>query len=108
MPLPVHRDGLRTEHLYAIHADVSDPALWILRDHHRQCDERPAVLGPRRHHRNLSQVDLIALPNDLLAWRSSPSERARRKSGYLEQLGNQRQLPDETIGNFEIHESCYA
>ncbi len=44
--LPVHAGGASVEHLHAVGADVPHPGLRILREHERERDVFPAVLGP--------------------------------------------------------------
>jgi hypothetical protein len=63
----------------------------------------PAVFRPGRHHRQSAQVDLIALPDDVLArWR--PAFHPRRKARDLEQPRDERQLRHDAVGHLEIHQ----
>ncbi len=101
--LPVHRQRPRPEKLHAIHADVPNAALWILRDDHRQRDVRPAVLRPALDDRELPQVHLVPAPDDLLR-RRRPSFHARRELGHLEQPRQHAELGDESLRHLHLQQ----
>ncbi len=101
VPLPVHCQRARAQHLHAVHANVADAALRILRDHHWQCDVRSAVFGPASDDRQLRQIHLVALQHHFLARRLA-APNARRKLSELEQPRKHRQLAHDALRHLEI------
>ena len=101
--LPVHRHRLLVELLHAIHAHVADAAHRILADHRRHGHERPTVFGPAVQHGDLVEIDLVALPHDVLTRRRAALG-ARRKLRHFEQSRQQGELAEEPIGDLEIHQ----
>ncbi len=86
MYVPVHARGAGVESLHAVHAHVAYAALGIDRVHHRQRDERPAVVLPRAQQRQTADVGLVAFQNYLLT-RSAPRRLARKPSRHVGQQG---------------------
>src|SRR5437870_12599375 len=101
VPLPMHRQRARTQYLYAVHSDIPNASLRIFRDHHRQRDVRTAVLWPAGDYRQLRQVYVVALQNDVLTGRLSTFH-ARRKLPDLEQTRQHCQLSDQTLRHLQV------
>jgi len=69
MRQPAHDDAVARDHLLAVDAQVLARLVGPLRDHQPPGDERRRVAGPAVLHRQFPQVDVVALPDDLLARR---------------------------------------
>ena len=81
--LPVHEGRALVDDLHAIHADVADARLRVLRDHGGEGDERRRIARPAALDREKAEIDVIALEHDLLArrpWRRSSGASPRPTS----------------------------
>ncbi len=65
--LPVHEGRALVDDLHAVHADVADTGLRVLRDDGGKRDERRRIAGPAALDRQPAEVDVVALEDDLLA-----------------------------------------
>src|SRR5688500_6550403 len=99
----MHGEGAGTQYLHAIHPDVADPRLRVFGYDHWKCDVRPRILGPARNYRKLPQIDLIALPDNLLTDRL-PTTHPRRKLPDFQEPRQHRQLPHQPLGNLEVEQ----
>ena len=89
------------EHLHPVHADIADPACRVGGDHHRQGDVPPAVAGPGGEERDLLEIDRVVAQDHLLTGRPSALHPGRELAD-LRQLGQHRQLAEESLGHLEI------
>ncbi len=65
--LPVHEGRAPVDDLHAIHADVADSRVRVLRDDRGERDERRGIARPAALDRQQPEVDVVALEDDLLA-----------------------------------------
>ncbi len=85
--LPVHERRAPVDDLHAVHADVADVRLRVLRDDRREGDERGGVARPAALDRQPPEVDVGPLEEDLLA------RRLRHRLGHRVRHGLQLQEP---------------
>ena len=94
---------LPPEHLDPVHPDVADAARRVGGDHHRKGDVAPAVAGPGGEEGDLVEIDRVAAKHHLVAGRP-PAADLGWELAHLRQLGEHRQLPEESLGHLEIEQ----
>src|SRR5690242_7662769 len=70
MGQPPHDDFVGGDHLLAVDAEVLPRLAWPARDGESPGDERPRVLRPACLDRKSGEIDILALPRELLTRRS--------------------------------------
>ena len=101
--LPVHGERRPPRLHDAVHADVSNAAQRIARDHHGQRDVRAAVLRPALHERQRVEIHRVISLDDLLTGRIA-APHARWKLSDLEQARQKRELGDDPLGDLHLEQ----
>ena len=98
--LPMHEGRALVDDLHAVHADVADTGLRVLRDHGGERDERRGIAGPAALDRQPAEVDVVALEDDLLA--GALGDRLRERVRDRLQLEQALDLLDDPLGRLHV------
>src|SRR5260370_29861600 len=98
--VPVHGRGIAIQEVKAVHADIAVGGLQVARKDLAERDKAAGVLRPALDHRELRQVDLIAGPDDILAW--PRMDAPWRNTAELGQHRYHLDLAQETVGHFGL------
>ena len=104
MDVPVHAGGLFVKDLHPVHADISLSGGQTFGDDERQGDEPAGILGPAVKDRQVKEIDVVALENNLLAGRNLDAgfsgkeprygKSGRQHSQHVPQILGRRHLND--------------
>ena len=106
--MPVHAGGAAVENLEAVHPDVAHAGLETAGENQRQGHERSGIFGPAVQYRQLPQIHVLSLENNLLAGRRLAAETPRKKTGYRKGRGQQSQHITKTARRRNFHQVAHT